>query len=196
MVTTTTLLADLPPPHPRRLPSFPNPPFSLFRVWTESTLDRRRGAKLGSSIVLLPPLPMPGGHGHFQAPYKRELDGLSRSSNPKSFRALPPVPFVDRMPELSFGFDVPVRAQCVSSEQTEAKLAEFRQLEWIRPDYQQATLEGLGVVETYWRRYVALRPSIRTRCPPRLSSSRSCTLQHPLAQSVAFLSSRPTPPRP
>jgi hypothetical protein len=60
------------------------------------------------------------------------------------------------MLELSFDFDAPVETKCVSTKQTQAKLAEFRQLEWIGPHYQQTTLEGLGVVEKYWRRYVAL----------------------------------------
>jgi len=45
---------------------------------TESAFHHHRGAKTGSCRIvprdcLLPPLHIPGGHGYFQAPYKREL---------------------------------------------------------------------------------------------------------------------------
>jgi hypothetical protein len=57
------------------------------------------------------------------------------------------------MRDLAFNFDPPPEAQHVSSELTQAKLDEFRQMPWIEPDLKQTTLEGLQVVERYWRRY-------------------------------------------
>lgn len=57
------------------------------------------------------------------------------------------------MRDLAFNFDAPPEAQHVSSELTQAKLDEFRQMPWIEPDLKQTTLEGLQVVERYWRRY-------------------------------------------
>jgi len=43
------------------------------------------------------------------------------------------------MLELTFGFDAPLEANRVSSEDTQAQLDEFRQILWIKPDYKAAT---------------------------------------------------------
>jgi hypothetical protein len=58
--------------------------------------------------------------------------------------------------EISLKFDAPLDAKHVSSEQTLAKLDEFRQMPWIEPNYEETTLEGLKVVERYWHRYSPL----------------------------------------
>ena len=44
------------------------------------------------------------------------------------------------MRDLAFNFDPPAEAQHVSSELTQAKLDEFRQMPWIEPDLKQTTL--------------------------------------------------------
>lgn len=43
-------------------------------------------------------------------------------------------------------------------EETRAKLEYFRSLGWIPPNYKPLTLEGIAVVERYWRRQV--KPSL------------------------------------
>jgi hypothetical protein len=45
------------------------------------------------------------------------------------------------MPELTFGFDAPLEANRISSEDTQAQLDESRQMLWIKPDYKAVTLE-------------------------------------------------------
>ena len=56
------------------------------------------------------------------------------------------------MPELTFSFNAPLKANRVSSEGTQAQLDEFRQMPWIKPDYKAVTLDALRKVERYWRR--------------------------------------------
>jgi hypothetical protein len=41
-------------------------------------------------------------------------------------------------------------------EETRARLEHFRNLGWLPPNYKPLTLEGIAVVERYWRRYVNL----------------------------------------
>jgi len=53
------------------------------------------------------------------------------------------------MLELTFGFDAPLEANRVSSEDTQAQLDEFRQILWIKPDYKAATLDALRKVESF-----------------------------------------------
>jgi hypothetical protein len=57
------------------------------------------------------------------------------------------------MPELTFSFDVPLEANHVLCEDTQAQLDEFRQMPWIKPDYKAVTLDAFRKVERYWRRY-------------------------------------------
>src|SRR6266516_3771081 len=40
----------------------------------------------------------------------------------------------------------------ILSEETRARLEHFRQLGWLPPNYKPRTLQGLAVVEGYWRR--------------------------------------------
>lgn len=39
-------------------------------------------------------------------------------------------------------------------EETRARLEHFRSIGWLPPNFKPKTLEGLAVVERYWRRYV------------------------------------------
>jgi hypothetical protein len=39
-------------------------------------------------------------------------------------------------------------------EETRTRLEHFRKLGWLPPNYAPKTLEGLAVVERYWRRHV------------------------------------------
>ena len=75
----------------------------------------------------------------------------ARSCHPQPLFSSPLL--VDTKRDLAFNFDPPAEAQHVSSELPQAKLDEFRQMPWIEPDLKQTTLEGLQVVERYWRRY-------------------------------------------
>jgi hypothetical protein len=57
------------------------------------------------------------------------------------------------MLELIFSFDAPLETNRISSEDTQTRLGEFRQMPWIRPDYKAVILDALKKVERYWRRY-------------------------------------------
>lgn len=37
-------------------------------------------------------------------------------------------------------------------EETRARLEHFRRLEWLPPNFKPKTLEGIAVVERYWRK--------------------------------------------
>jgi hypothetical protein len=58
-------------------------------------------------------------------------------------------PALDNMVEVSLKFDAPFKTKDVSSEETRAKLDEFRKMPWLQPDYKEATLEGLQTIERY-----------------------------------------------
>jgi hypothetical protein len=70
------------------------------------------------------------------------------------------------MLELTFSFDVPLEANRISSEDTQAPLDEFRQMPWIKPDYKAVTLDALRKVERYWHGYspsaLRLQPGVRS----------------------------------
>ena len=42
-------------------------------------------------------------------------------------------------------------------EETRARLEYYRSLGWLPPNYKPKTLQGIAVVERYWRRYCAVR---------------------------------------
>ena len=43
----------------------------------------------------------------------------------------------------------------ILSEETRARLVNFRELGWLPPNYKPLTLKGIAVVERYWRRQVS-----------------------------------------
>jgi len=56
--------------------------------------------------------------------------------------------------ELSLTFDTPSDSTSVSGEQTQVRLDEFRQMSWLKPDWEEATRTALQVIERHYRRYV------------------------------------------